>query len=136
VVTRKRKIPIIFSQDERDEEEDEFQRIRALNVVQEKPSQPSSSSSSPQSLSQQIYSSPSSNSESHSIKPLLSQSPIQKDINLNEDEVIKNINNNLTKSYDPIGRFWRYRTSDDNNSNTNVQIPAANSLIKTKRSVD
>jgi len=134
VDTRKRKIPIIFSQDERDEEEEEFQRIRALNVVQEKPSQPSSSSSSPQSLSLQIYSSPSSNSQSHSIKPLLSQSPIQKDINLNEDEVIKNINNNL--SYDPIGRFWRYRTSDDNNSNTNVQIPAANSLIKTKRSVD
>jgi hypothetical protein len=130
---KRRKIPIILSQDERDEDEEEYYRILALNTILEAPS--ISQQSSPPS-SQQIYSSSLSSSESQSTP--LSQSLIPNKRKLSQEESIQNVNNvnyDETKSID-FGDTSEDDDKNDDNRNINVQIPNANSLIRTKRSVD
>ena len=132
VVTRKRKIPIILSEDEREEEQEEFHRILALNTVAEIPSQSQESSSLPS--SQSILSSSSYESQS-------TKSFIPNEQKLSEEETIQNVNNNT--DYDDSKSIDFGDTSDDDNNNKNednsnisVPIPNVNTLIKTKRSVD
>jgi len=130
---KRRKIPIILSQDERDEDEEEYYRILALNTIIEAPS--ISQQSSPPS-SRPISSSSLSSSESQSTP--LSQSLIPNKRKFSPEESIQNVNNvnyDETKSID-FGDTSEDDDKNDDNTNINVEIPSANSLIKTKRSVD
>jgi len=130
---KRRKIPIILSQDERDEDEEEYYRILALNTIIEAPS--ISQQSSPPS-SRPISSSSLSSSESQSTP--LSQSLIPNKRKFSQEESIQNVNNvnyDETKSID-FGDTSEDDDKNDDNTNINVQIPNANSLIRTKRSVD
>lgn len=130
---KRRKIPIILSQDERDEDEEEYYRILALNTILEAPS--ISQQSSPPS-SRPISSSSLSSSESQSTP--LSQSLIPNKRKFSPEESIQNVNNvnyDETKSID-FGDTSEDDDKNDDNTNINVQIHADYSLIKTKRSVD
>ena len=133
VVTRKRKIPIILSEDEREEEQEEFHRILALNTVAEIPSESQESKTPP--LSQSIFSSSSYESPSTP----LSKSLIPNERKFSQEESIQYVNN---ADYDDSKSIDFGDTSDDDNiknednSNISVSISNVNTLIKTKRSVD